>query len=129
MRRLIAAVLVGYVLIGVLVVTTDHLFAALAPGFKTMAQPPFYYFAISLATDFLYSMIGGYVCSLIARARNRQATVALILFGEAIGIASQVALWKITPHWFAIGLLILYPIAVWAGSRLHSPLHPVAATK
>jgi hypothetical protein len=118
MGRIIAAVLAGYVAIGVLVVITDQFFAAFIPGFKAMPLPPLYYFVVSLGTDTLYSVFGGYLCSLIARARSQTAGLGLIVFGEVIGLASQIVLWKTVPHWFAIALLLLYPPAVWLGSRL-----------
>jgi hypothetical protein len=120
MGRIIAAVALGYIAIGALVVATDQLFAAVIPGFKSMAMPPLYYFVISLGTDFLYSIVGGYLCSVIARARDKTATLALIVFGELIGVVSQIALWKTVPHWFGFGLLILYPPAIWIGYLLRS---------
>jgi hypothetical protein len=115
--RLIAAILGGYVLIGILVVLTDRLFAILIPGFAGMVNPPLYYFLLSLGTDFVYSILGGYVCCRIARSQSREAMIGLIALGETIGVFSQFLLWQTVPHWFAIGLLVLYPIAVWIGSR------------
>ena len=85
-----------------------------------MAQPPLYYFAISLVTDFLYSILGGYACAVIATNHRRGATLGLIVLGSAIGIVAQAILWRTVPHWFGIGLLVLYPVAVWIGSRLSS---------
>jgi hypothetical protein len=116
MGRAILGVVAGYAAIGVLVVLTDQLFAALVPGFRGMVQPPLYYFLISLATDFLYSIVGGYLCGLIARERVRGAVLALMIAGEVIGLATQVFLWNMVPHWFGLGLLVLYPIGVWLGS-------------
>jgi hypothetical protein len=118
MGRIAAAVIAGYLLIGVLVFSTDQLFGVLIPGFKSMTMPPLPYFLISLGTDFVDSVIGGYVCSLIARERRKAAMWGLILMGEAIGVVTQVMLWRTVPHWFGIGLLVLYPVAVWVGSDL-----------
>jgi hypothetical protein len=118
MLRTIGAVLAGYVAIGVLIFGTDQLFAALIPGFSSMAMPPDYYFAASVATDTAYSIGGGYLCARIAQAGIRSATIGLMVFGELMGLASTVYLWKTVPHWYSFALLLLYPPAVWIGSRL-----------
>jgi hypothetical protein len=120
MIRTILAILGGYAAIGILVVATDQVFAALIPGFRQMAMPPLYYFGLSLLTDTVYTVAGGYLCVLIARENFRNATLGLMIGGELVGIASQVAFWHNVPHWFAITLLILYPPAIWIGSRLRS---------
>ena len=120
MVRLIGAVLAGYVAIGILVVLTDLIFGAAIPGFKNMSMPPLYYFVIVLCTDTLYTVAGGYLCAACARASARPATLALIIFGEIAGIVSTILGWRIQPHWFAFALLVLYPFAVWIGSRLRT---------
>lgn len=118
MGRMILAILTGYVLIGVLVTITDKIFASVVPGFGAMANLPRYYFEVTLGTDFVFSIVGGYVCSWIARERSWEARWGLIALGETIGVASQFLTWKRVPHWFGIGLLVLYAVAVWIGSRL-----------
>ncbi|MGD0436043.1 MAG: hypothetical protein ABSB86_06240 [Bryobacteraceae bacterium] len=120
MIRTVLAILGGYAVIGILVVATDQVFAALIPGFRSAPMPPLYYFGISLATDTFYSIGGGYLCALIARERFRGATLGLMIGGEIVGAASQIAFWQTVPHWFAIALLILYPPAIWIGSRQRS---------
>ena len=115
MGRLILSVLAGYAFTGALVVVTDQMFAMLAPGFAQASSPPAYYFAFSVLTDSLYAIMGGYVCATVAKADWRRATLGLMLFGELVGVASQIALWQTVPHWYGVGLLILFPIAVWIG--------------
>jgi hypothetical protein len=127
MGRAVVGVIAGYLAIGALVAFTDMLFARLVPGWKQMVQPPMYYFAVTLGMDFLYSILGGYVCAMIATTHRRGATLGLIVLGSAIGVVAQALLWKTVPHWFGIGLLLLYPLAVWIGSRLGSE-RPVPAT-
>lgn len=119
MRTLIA-VLGGFLGIGVLVRFTDMLFARLVPGWNPI-EPPVFYFAVSLGTDFIYSIVGGYLCALIAEEHAPAATLWLIGLGEVIGIVVQALLWKKVPHWYGIGLLIVYPIGVWLGSKLRGP--------
>jgi hypothetical protein len=118
MARLIAAVLAGYLAIGVLVVLTDQIFAAAIPGFAAMTTPPLYYFIVVTSTDALYSVAGGYLCAVIAREAVAKATLGLMAFGEIVGIISTVVGWQIQPHWFALALLVLFPLGVWIGSKL-----------
>jgi hypothetical protein len=120
MLRTIGSVLAGYIAVGVLVVLTDQIFAAVIPGFRTMATPPLYYFVIVTFTDTLYTIAGGYLCAATARASARTATLGLMIFGEIAGIVSTVLGWHIQPHWFAFALLVLFPFAVWIGYRLRS---------
>ena len=94
MWRIVAAVLAGYAVIGVLVVATDRAFAAFVPGFSSTNMPPGYYFWVSLATDSLYTLLGGYLCALVAGQRARNASLGLIAFGELMGLASLVAEWN-----------------------------------
>ena len=118
MVRIIGAVLAGYVGVGVLVVLTDMVFADVIPGFRNMATPPLFYFEIVVFTDLLYSIGGGYLCAAIAGASARTATLGLIIFGEIIGIVATVLAWRVQPHWFALALVVLYPLMIWIGSRL-----------
>jgi hypothetical protein len=101
-----------------MVVLTDQMAARVIPGFASMAMPPTFYFFTSIATDTLYSMVGGLLCAAIAREHAFRATVSLAIFGEVAGIASQIALWTTVPHWFGLALLLTYPPAVWFGSKL-----------
>lgn len=116
MLRTVLAAIAGYALIGVLVVFTDQLFSLASQASAPTAAPPDSYFRITLATDAFYSILGGFLCASIARASTRQATLCMIAGGEIIGLTATIALWKSQPHWFAISLLILYPLAVWVGS-------------
>jgi hypothetical protein len=118
MVKNIVAAVAGYAAIGVLVVTTDQIFSWVIPGFRTMAMPPFFYFALSLLTDFVYSAAGGYICSAIAGSNSKSATLILITMGEVIGILVTVVRWHVTPHYFVLGLLILYPLGISLGSAL-----------
>jgi hypothetical protein len=115
--RTVIAVVGGFLGIGVLIRITDMLFARLVPAWNPK-DPPLYYFAVSLGTDFVYTIVGGYLCALIAEEHRRKATLWLIVLGEVLGIVVQVVLWGVVPHWYGIGLLILYPLGIWIGSSL-----------
>ena len=118
--RIAGAVIAGYMAIGILVVLTDQIFALAIPGFASLTERPLYYFAIVLFTDTLYSAAGGYLCAVIALASAYKATLALMVFGEIMGLASTIVGWHDQPHWFAIALMLFYPPAVWAGYWLRS---------
>ena len=120
MARMAAAVVAGYAIIGILVVATDQIFALAVPGFKAVAMPPQYYFFISLCTDLLYSAVGGFACAWLAGIRQHGAVISLMIFGEIVGLVSQIALWNTVPHWFGLSLLVVYPVAVWMGSRIQA---------
>jgi hypothetical protein len=127
MWRSIAAVFFGYAVTGILIFGTDLIFAATVPGFSQMTMPPTYYFAVSIVTDTLYSVLGGWVCALIAKRRIRDHVLALIALGELVGVASTVAFWNHVPHYFSFALIVLYPPAVWIGSRLKKADRAAAA--
>ncbi|MGD1070413.1 MAG: hypothetical protein ABSB15_09755 [Bryobacteraceae bacterium] len=116
--RTIASVILGYVAIGVLVFGTDQIFAAVVPGFKSLAILPLYYYAISLITDSVYSLFGGWLCARLAPARPMLHAITLIVCGEVIGIGTQVMLWNTVPHWFGLSLVVLFAPAVWIGAKL-----------
>jgi hypothetical protein len=120
MVRIIGAVLAGYVGIGILVVLTDLIFAAVVPGFRAMTPAPLYYFVTLTFTNTLYSIAGGYLCAAIARASLRTATLGLMVFGEIMGVVAVILSWHTEPHWYAFALLVLFPLAVWIGSRLRA---------
>lgn len=92
MWRSVLAVITGYVSIGVLVVLTDFVWAMAIPGFRSMAQPPGYHFSASLLTDSLYSLVGGFLCAVIAGNGARNATRGLIIFGEIVCLGVVIAL-------------------------------------
>ena len=110
MVRIVGGAATGYVLIGLLVVLTDRLFALLT-------IPLTYYFAITLATDCMWTVLGGFACSKLSYG-SRKAVFGLMIFGEIMGILSAFLAWSTQPHWFAIALLVLYPVAIWVGYKL-----------
>ena len=68
MVRSFAAVICGYIVTGILIFATDQTFAATVPGFNDMPMPPRFYLLISICTDTLYSVLGGWTCAAIANS-------------------------------------------------------------
>jgi hypothetical protein len=114
--RIVLAILLGYVANAILVAATEYLFTRLVPGAD--AAPPLYYFIIDLITQCLYTVIGGYLCCLIARPSRRAAMVGLMALGVWVGTASLVSSWRTELHWYGIALLVVYPPCVWIGWTL-----------
>ena len=110
MLRGIGAVAAGYLTIGILIIITDRL------GFTPPSSLK--YFLVTLVTDCLYTVLGGFLCATIAGEQARGASLSLILFGELLGVVSLVRYWGAQPHWFAIALLLIYPAAIWSGYKL-----------
>jgi hypothetical protein len=120
MLRGIGAVLGGYISIGLLVVLTDKVIGGMNPGDWSPGQPvPTYYFVASIFTAPIYSILGGYICAWLAKASARQCVLALIIFGELMGLLSTVMFWRQQPHWYAFLLLLLYPPCVFLGGWLY----------
>jgi hypothetical protein len=118
MRRTILPAICGYALFLVLMVMTDVVAAAAIPALRSRTtRPPAGYLGFSLVTGLVYAAAGGRLCARVARERRSAATWALIVLGELIGLASTIASWKAGAHWYAVGLLVLFPFAVWLGAR------------
>jgi hypothetical protein len=123
MGRSIAAVILGFVIIGALVTATDQLFALALPGFEQLPVKPDRYYLISLVTSSIYSVIGGWTCAWIAKKNIRQHAIGLVVLGETAGIAALIASWNIMPHYYTLTLLVLYPFAVMLGARIYQQNH------
>ena len=127
MWRIIVAVILGYAVTGMLIFGTDKIFAFAISGFAEMHTLPTFYFAISLCTDTLYSIAGGWTCAAVARYAARQAVIALIVLGELFGLAATIAGWATVPHYFSLALMVIYPPAVWFGGSLRKQVRAQAA--
>lgn len=108
--RILLAIVVGYLTDAILVVASEQLLSWLAP--------PIYYFVLDLITQCLYTIVGGYLCCVIAQPSRRAAMAGLIGLGVLVGTVSLVTSWKAEPHWYGIALLVFYPPCVWIGWRL-----------
>lgn len=107
--RTILAAVVGYTANGMLVVATEQLLSSRA------TQP--LYFVVDLISQCLYTVIGGYLCCVVAGSR-RVAMAGLMSLGVLVGTISLATSWKTEPRWYGITLLAVYPPCVWIGWRL-----------
>jgi hypothetical protein len=112
--RIILAVVAGYIANAILVAATEQLLSrASGPG----SSQPSFYFVADLISQCLYTVVGGYLCCVIAGPR-RTAMAGLIGLGVLVGTVSLVASWKTEPHWYGGALLSVYPPCVWIGWTL-----------
>ncbi len=117
-RRIILAIVVGYVADAILVAAAEYLCLRLVPGIQ--AAPPRYCFIVDLITQCLYTVIGGYLCCMVAQPSRRAAMAGLMALGVLVGTASLVTSWRTEPHWYGIALLVVYPPCVWMGWKLRA---------
>jgi len=123
--RIAAAVVIGYATMGLLVIFTELILGFIVPEIRTSRDTPTTYFVVVGITDSLFAFVAGYMCAKFARTAFRQATLALIILGEAIALFTAFNSWYTAPHVYSIALLLLYPPLVWAGSRLRVRRVPV----
>jgi hypothetical protein len=116
MLRSILAVLGGWAAAGVLIVATDGILHSMYPSeFKEGIIPPDRLSAISLATSTLWSIVGGWVCARIAARKPWHHLLALIIWGELMGVLSAFYTWGKIQDWYVIGLLVLWAPAIVIG--------------
>ena len=113
----ILAVLGGYLGNAILGAVSEQFLLPVLVGAATPS-----YFVIDLITQCPYTMIGGYLCSMIAGANQWVALAGMISLGVLVGTASLIASWKAEPHWYAISLLVLYAPCAWMGMRFRGAL-------
>ncbi len=104
------AVVAGYAANAVLVVVTEQLLSRFFI--------PTYYFVADLVTQCLSTIVGGYLCCLIAQQARRIAMAGLVGLGLLVGTVSLVTSWTAEPHWYGIALLSVYAPCVWIGGTL-----------
>jgi hypothetical protein len=120
MVRIVGAILGGNAVIGILALLTGQILPVVIPGFRTMTTVPLSFYVALIVSDTLYAMVGGYVCAAIAGAATSKATLGLMILGEIGSVAAAVWFWQYLPLWFSLAVMVLFPLGVWAGSRLRS---------
>jgi hypothetical protein len=108
--RTILGVIAGYVTNAVLVGITEATYARSLDGRK--------YFVVDLITQIFATIIGGYLCCLIAQSGRGIAAISLTILGLIIGLTSLMMTWNTEPHWYGIALLSVYAPCVWTGYAL-----------
>jgi hypothetical protein len=105
--RIVLGVIVGYLTNAALVGVTEAGYVRWMDARQ--------YFIVDLVTQVVATIIGGYLCCLIARSAKRMAATGLMILGLLIGAASPFISWKAEPHWYGVALLDVYAPCVWTG--------------
>lgn len=131
MLRIIAGVIIGFIVWSILWTGSDIILSALSPGWYGRHLNEFQS-AIDNRTDYtadstmlifalirsvIFSLVAGYVAATIAR-ENAKSTVGLGVLLVLFGIFIQSILWNYVPLWYHIPfLLLLIPMTI-AGGKL-----------
>jgi hypothetical protein len=137
MGRSIAAVVIGFVLIGVLAFGTDAALPAAMPGAFTPdggTSDPLILLA-SLAYVTVYAVAGCYLTARLAPRRPMAHALVLGVLGLVFNIAGTIAMWNTAPAWYHIVALALVMPSAWLGGWLRerelgrrgTPTAPIAA--
>jgi hypothetical protein len=125
MGRSILAVVLGYVVVGVIVMAADWLSVSLMlPG--PDAQPTPAYLAVNLLCGAVAAALGGYVAALIGRRAPFRHGVALAVVLFVLAVASAVAFQFVKlpenapPPWYPWALVALAPPCALAGGWLRA---------
>ncbi len=108
--RIVLGVIAGYLTNAALVGVTEASYGRWMDARK--------YFIVDLVTQVVATIIGGYLCCLIAQCGKRMAATGVMILGLLIGAASLFTSWKAEPHWYGVALLAVYSPCVWTGYAL-----------
>lgn len=129
MLRIIAGIIVGFVVWSILWTGSDAILSALSPGwygrnlneFQTAIEDQTNYTAdstmliIALIRSVIFSLVAGFVAAAIAR-ENVKSTVGLGVLLLAFGIFIQSIYWSFIPLWYHVPfLLLLIPMTILGG--------------
>jgi hypothetical protein len=114
--RSIAAVVLSYAVVFLIVFLSDPILAHFYPGLYVAnhVPPPF----LLRASTFIFalaSIVGGGLCVRIAPSRPGLHLLILFIIGEIVGTVFAMKNWATWPHWYSLIWLAIWPIALWLG--------------
>lgn len=119
--RSAAAIVVTYVVVYGIVFASDPILTMLFPGRYVAGQvPPLFLLWVVTGIFVLASILGGWLCILLAPSRPGLHLLVLFLVGEVIGLAFTVHNWPTWPHWYSVLWLIVWPVCLWIGAWIRS---------
>ena len=120
MARSIGAIVLGFVLIGLLSVGADAVLRAAAPGAfdATGRVDSVPVLLLMLGYVAVFAIAGCYVTARMAPAHPMRHALILGALGLAFNVAGSIALWDTAPVWYhVVALALVMPLA-WTGGRL-----------
>ncbi len=120
MLRSIAAVLVGFVLIGALSVGADMVLRQAMPTAFDAAGRVDSVPVLLLMMGYvgLFAVTGCYLTARLAPRRPMLHAMVLGVLGLAFNVAGSVALWDTAPVWYHVASLTLVMPYAWLGGRI-----------
>jgi nitrate/nitrite transporter NarK len=117
--RSVASVVVSYIVVYGIVFSSDPILAHLFPTQYVPGKvPPAFLLWISTAIFALATLLGGWLCTLIAPSRPGAHLFVLFLIGEVLGLFFTWRNWSTWPHWYSFLWLVVWPVFLWIGGRL-----------
>ena len=113
----VAAVMAGFLVVGILHVATD-LVLEKSGVFPSPSQPAALetkYLAIAAIYRNLYNVFGGWLTARLAPTRPIKHAVVLGIIGMLANIAGGIVMWKIGAHWYPFILAALAVPSCWLG--------------
>lgn len=114
--RVILAVLVGWITNAILTGIAEVLMWKSMRGLG--GHLPLRYYILDLSFQCCFTVVGGYLCCVIAGPTHRIAMFILMALGLLIGGLSLPPSWNREPHWYRIALLAVWVPCVWVGWSL-----------
>jgi hypothetical protein len=122
MLRSIGAVVAGYLVMAVAIMV---MFIIAFPD--PTVTPGMGFMIFSLAYGFLFGILGGWVCGLIARKAELKHAAVIAAIGILISILSMIFAAEQSPVWFQVANMVVLTIAVTAGGWLRARQRAKAA--
>lgn len=120
MLRSIVAIVVGFVVIGVLAFGTDAIVHTMMPGAFDAAMRtndvPILVGTIVYVT--IYAIAGCYLAALLAPSHPMRHAMILGVLGLLFNIAGTYAAWATAPAWYHVTALVLVLPSAWIGGWL-----------
>lgn len=124
--RTVASVVVSYVVVYGIVMLSDPVLMHFFPNQYVAGKlPPTLLLWISTAIFAVSSVLGGWLCVLIAPSRPGAHLLALFAVGEALGLYFTWHMWGQWPHWHSFVWLAVWPLCLWIGGQAKRPAQVV----
>ena len=134
--RSVASVVVSYVVVYGIVMLSDPVLTHFFPGQYVVGKvPPTFLLWTSTAIFAAASILGGWLCTVIAPSRPGVHLLSLFAVGEALGLFFTWRMWGQWPHWHSFVWLAVWPVCIWIGGLIRrspqmppsvSPIQPVS---
>ena len=120
MLRSIAAIVLGFVLIGALAFGADAVLrsvmpSAFSPSGRVDSVP---ILLLMQAYVIIFAVTGCYLAARLAPRRPLAHALVLGALGLAFNVAGTIAMWNTAPAWYHVMALALVMPAAWLGGRL-----------